>query len=42
MNGSKFLSTALVIAASVASLTPAVSIAQNPTPFVVATGLEAP
>jgi hypothetical protein len=42
MNGSRFLSTALLIAAAVASLAPAVSIAQYPTPFIVATGLEAP
>src|SRR5450631_305513 len=42
MNGSKILSTALLIAAAVAGLAPAVSIAQHPTPFVVASGLEAP
>lgn len=42
MNGSRFLSSALIIAAAVASVAPAVSFAQHPTPFVVAKGLEAP
>jgi hypothetical protein len=42
MNGFRSLSTTLLIAAASAGLAPAASVAQQPTPFTVASGLEAP